>query len=104
MKQGSLNYGHKLQVTARMRFKVQAARMRFLCGVAGLTVRDKARSSAIHRNLCIELLLLCHEGSQPRLSGPLVLETTDIMEALNLSASWRRFSQVESRKEEVAGE
>lgn len=65
--------------------------------MAGLTLRDKAQSSAIQENLCIELLLLSIEGNQLRLFGLLVrmppqwaewgeavLETTDWEETLLL--------------------
>lgn len=98
MKHSSLDCSHKLQVvTARMRFKIQAARMRFLCVLAGLTVCDKVRSSAIHRNLCMELLLLCCEGSQPRLSVSLVSEMTahyGSIKSFSVLMKWR-FSQAE---------
>ena len=63
------NDGQELWVvTARMRLKIEAAEIRFLCRVAGLTLRDKV-SSAVEENLCIKLLLLCIEGNQLRWFG-----------------------------------
>ncbi len=44
----TLTYGHELWVvTERTRLQVQAAEMSFLCRVAGLSLRDRVRSSDI---------------------------------------------------------
>lgn len=53
-------------MTKRTRSLVQAAEMRFLCRMAGLTLRDRVRSSAIWEGLGVELLLLRSERSQLR--------------------------------------
>lgn len=74
----TLRYGRELRVvTARTRLTIQAAEMRFLRRVAGLSRCDKARSSATQGNLCIELLLLCIEGNQLRLFGLLARSPPD---------------------------
>ncbi|TWW59251.1 hypothetical protein D4764_06G0007810 [Takifugu flavidus] len=55
----TLTYGHELCVmTERTRSQVQAAKMSFLRRVAGLSLRDRVRSSAIREELGVELLLL----------------------------------------------
>ncbi|TWW80631.1 hypothetical protein D4764_01G0004460 [Takifugu flavidus] len=47
----TLTYGHELWVmTERTRSRVQAAEMSFLRRVAGLSLRDRVRSSAIRRS------------------------------------------------------
>ncbi|TWW62415.1 hypothetical protein D4764_04G0010620 [Takifugu flavidus] len=61
---------HELWVTERSR--VQAAEMSFLHRVAGLSLRDRVRSSAIWEELRVELLLLRVERSQMRWLGHLV--------------------------------
>jgi len=48
----TLTYGHELWVvTERMRSRIQAAKMSFLCGVSGLSLRDRVRSSNKQREL-----------------------------------------------------
>ena len=61
----TLTYGHELWVvTERTRSRVQAAEMSFLRRVAGLSLRDRVRSSAIREDLRVEPLLLSTERSQ----------------------------------------
>ncbi len=61
--------GHELWiVTERMRSWIQADEISFLCRVAGLSLRDRVRSSDIRRELGVEPLLLCSERSQLRAS------------------------------------
>ncbi|TWW73493.1 hypothetical protein D4764_15G0008870 [Takifugu flavidus] len=63
----TLTYGHELWVmTERTRSRVQAAKMSFLRRVAGLSLRDRVRSSAIREELAVEPLLLRVERSQMR--------------------------------------
>jgi len=59
-------------VTERMRSRIQAAEMSFLPRVAGLSRRDRVRSSDIRRELRVELLLLRFERSQLRWLGHLI--------------------------------
>ncbi|TWW77616.1 hypothetical protein D4764_12G0010060 [Takifugu flavidus] len=69
----TLTYGHELWVmTERTRSRVQAAEMSFLRRVAGLSLRDRVRSSAIREELGVEPLLLRVERSQMRWLGHLV--------------------------------
>ncbi|TWW81643.1 hypothetical protein D4764_01G0014580 [Takifugu flavidus] len=69
----TLAYGHELWVmTERTRSRVQAAEMSFLRRVAGLSLRDRVRSSAIREELGVKPLLLCVERSQIRWLGHLV--------------------------------
>ncbi|TWW73461.1 hypothetical protein D4764_15G0008550 [Takifugu flavidus] len=69
----TLTYGHELWVmTERTRSWVQAAEMSFLRRVAGLSLRDRVRSSAIQEELGVEPLLLRFERSQMRWLGHLV--------------------------------
>ncbi|KAK0156607.1 LINE-1 reverse transcriptase [Merluccius polli] len=69
----ALTYGHELWVvTERTRLRVQAAEMSFLCRVAGLSLRDRVRSSVIREELGVDLLLLRVERSQMRWLGHLV--------------------------------
>ncbi|TWW71143.1 hypothetical protein D4764_17G0006260 [Takifugu flavidus] len=69
----TLTYGHELWVmTERTRSRVQAAEMSFLRRVAGLSLRDRVRSSAIWEELGVEPLLLRIERSQMRWLGHLV--------------------------------
>ncbi|TWW55955.1 hypothetical protein D4764_09G0010050 [Takifugu flavidus] len=69
----TLTYGHELWVmTERTRSRVQAAEMSFLHRVAGLSLRDRVRSSAIREELGAESLLLRVERSQMRWLGHLV--------------------------------
>ena len=63
----TLTYGHELWVvTERTRSRIQAAEMSFLRRVAGLSLRDRVRSSDIRRELGVEPLLLRVERSQLR--------------------------------------
>ena len=60
----TLTYGHELwEVTKRMRSQVQAAEMNFLRRVAGLSLRNRVRSSAIWEALGVQLLLHCIKRS-----------------------------------------
>ncbi|TWW74403.1 hypothetical protein D4764_14G0004060 [Takifugu flavidus] len=69
----TLTYGHELWVmTKRTRSRVQAAEMSFLRRVAGLSLRDRVRSSAIREELGVEPLLLRVERSQMKWLGHLV--------------------------------
>ncbi|TWW64209.1 hypothetical protein D4764_03G0012170 [Takifugu flavidus] len=69
----TLTYGHELWVmTERTRSRVQAAEMSFLHRVAGFSLRDRVRSSAIREELGVEPLLLRVERSQMRWLGHLV--------------------------------
>ncbi|TWW79207.1 hypothetical protein D4764_10G0002370 [Takifugu flavidus] len=69
----TLPYGHELWVmTERTRSQVQAAEMSFLRRVAGLSLRDRVRSSAIREELGVESLLLRVERSQMGWLGHLV--------------------------------
>ncbi|KAM7380977.1 hypothetical protein PAMP_004240 [Pampus punctatissimus] len=55
----TLTYGHERWVmTERMRSRVQAAEMGFLHRVAGVSLRERVRSSAIREGLGVEPLLL----------------------------------------------
>uniref|UniRef100_A0A3P9D6Y1 Uncharacterized protein n=1 Tax=Maylandia zebra TaxID=106582 RepID=A0A3P9D6Y1_9CICH len=68
----TLTYGHELWVvTERTRSRIQAAEMSFLRRVAGLSLRDRVRSSAIREGLRVEQLLLHIERSQLRWFGHL---------------------------------
>ncbi|KAK0132400.1 Craniofacial development protein 2 [Merluccius polli] len=63
----ALTYGHELWVmTERTRSWVQAAKMSFLRRVAGLSLRDRVRSSVIREELGVDPLLL----RSTRLSEP----------------------------------
>ena len=55
-----------------MKLRVQAAEMGFLRRVAGVSLRDRVRSSAIREGLGVEPLLLCVERSQLRWFGHLM--------------------------------
>lgn len=69
----TLTYGHELWVvTEKMRSRIQAAEMSFLRRVAGLSLRDRVRSSDIREGLGVEPLLLHIERSQLRWFGHLV--------------------------------
>ncbi|TKS65493.1 LINE-1 reverse transcriptase -like protein [Collichthys lucidus] len=69
----TLTYGHELWVvTERTRSRIKAAEMSFLRRVAGLSLRDRVRSSAIREELRVEPLLLRIERSQLRWLGHLV--------------------------------
>ena len=56
----------------RMRSWVQAVEMGFLRRVAGVSLKDRVRSSAIQEGLGVEPLLLCVERSQLRWFGHLM--------------------------------
>ncbi|TWW70932.1 hypothetical protein D4764_17G0004150 [Takifugu flavidus] len=63
----TLTYGHELWVmTERTRSRGQVAEISFLRRVAGLSLRDRVRSSAIREDLGVEPLLLRVERSQTR--------------------------------------
>ncbi|XP_057696067.1 uncharacterized protein LOC130918404 [Corythoichthys intestinalis] len=63
----TLTYGHEIWVmTERTRLRIQAAEMSFLRRVAGLSLRDRVRSSVIREGLGVEPLLLHVERSQLR--------------------------------------
>ncbi|TKS65499.1 putative uncharacterized transposon-derived protein [Collichthys lucidus] len=63
----TLIYGDELWVVIeRMRSRIQAAEMSFLRRVAGVSLRDRVRSSAIREELRVELLLLRMERNQLR--------------------------------------
>ncbi|XP_071059967.1 anamorsin isoform X1 [Pseudochaenichthys georgianus] len=69
----TLTYGHEGWVmTERTRSRIQAAEMGFLRRVAGVSLRDKVRSSDIRERLGVEPLLLRVERSQLRWFGHLV--------------------------------
>ncbi|TWW77428.1 hypothetical protein D4764_12G0008180 [Takifugu flavidus] len=69
----TLTYGHELWVmTERTSSRVQAAKISFLRRVAGLSLRDRVRSSAIQEELVVEPLLLRVERSQMGWLGHLV--------------------------------
>uniref|UniRef100_A0A8C6KZ86 Reverse transcriptase domain-containing protein n=1 Tax=Nothobranchius furzeri TaxID=105023 RepID=A0A8C6KZ86_NOTFU len=69
----TLTYGHELWVvTERTRSRIQAAEMSFLRRVAGLSLRDRVRSSVIREGLGVDPLLLHIERSQLRWLGHLV--------------------------------
>ncbi|KAK3533936.1 hypothetical protein QTP70_034935, partial [Hemibagrus guttatus] len=68
----TLTYGHELWVmTERVRSRIQAAEMSFLCRVAGLSLRDRVRSSVTWEELGVEPLLLHIERGQLRWLGHL---------------------------------
>ncbi|TWW67330.1 hypothetical protein D4764_02G0003710 [Takifugu flavidus] len=98
----TLTYGHELWVmTERTRSRVQAAEMSFLRRVAGLSLRDRARSSAIREELGIEPLLLRVERSQMRRPpGRPRTRWGDYVSQL----AWERLGIPLDELEEVAGE
>ncbi|KAK3522749.1 hypothetical protein QTP86_032027, partial [Hemibagrus guttatus] len=68
----TLTYGHELWVmTERVRSRIQAAEMSFLCSVAGRSLRDRVRSSVTWEELGVEPLLLHIERGQLRWLGHL---------------------------------
>ncbi|KAK3513052.1 hypothetical protein QTP70_000210 [Hemibagrus guttatus] len=68
----TLTYGHELWVmTERVRSRIQAAEMSFLCRVAGRSLRDRVRSSVTREELGVEPLLLHIERGQLRWLGHL---------------------------------
>jgi len=69
----TLTYGNELWVvTKRVRLRIQLAEMSFLGRVAGLSLRDRVRSSDIRRELGVDPLLPRVERSQLRWSGHLI--------------------------------
>lgn len=63
-------YGHEQWIlTEKTRSRIQSEEMRFLRTVAGLTLRDKVKSSSIRASLQIEPLILHIEYSQLRWLG-----------------------------------
>ena len=65
-----LTYGHECWIlNEKMRYRVQAAKMRFLRKIRGLTLLDKVESADIRKSLNIESLLLRLERSQLRWYG-----------------------------------
>ncbi|KAK3519688.1 hypothetical protein QTP70_000998, partial [Hemibagrus guttatus] len=68
----TLTYGHELWVmTEKVRSRIQAAEMSFLCRVAGRSLRDRVRSSVTWEELGVEPLLLHIERGQLRWLGHL---------------------------------
>ncbi len=66
-------YGHELWVVSkRMRSRIQAAKISFLCGVSGLHLRDRVRSSDIRRELGVEPLFLRVKRNQLKWFGHLI--------------------------------
>ena len=66
----TLIYGHEQWVmTERIRSRIRAAEIRFLRRAAGLTLRDRIRSSSIRESLKAESLLLHIKRSQLRWFG-----------------------------------
>ena len=69
-------------MTERTRSRVQVAEMSFLRRVAGISLTDRVRSSAIREELGLEPLLLCLERSQLRWFGHLVrMPTWEVFQA-----------------------
>ena len=66
-----LTYSHEGVTIERSRSRIQAAEMGFLRRVAGISFRDRVRSSVIQERLGVEPLL-CIERSQLRWFGHLV--------------------------------
>ncbi|TWW71120.1 hypothetical protein D4764_17G0006030 [Takifugu flavidus] len=65
-----LTYGHQRWVmTERTRLQIQAAEMSFLRRVAGLSLRDRVRSSDIREGLGVEPLLLHIERKRKERRG-----------------------------------
>ena len=65
-----LTYGHECWImNEKVRSRVQAAEMRFLRRISGLTLLGKAKSAEIRESLNIESLLLRQERSQVRWYG-----------------------------------
>ncbi|CAF1534892.1 unnamed protein product [Adineta ricciae] len=69
----TLIYGHEHWVlTEKLRSRIQAAEMRFLRRISGLTIRDKIRSTNIRESLQVEPLLQHIERSQLRWLGHVI--------------------------------
>ncbi|KAK0138540.1 putative uncharacterized transposon-derived protein F52C9.6 [Merluccius polli] len=106
----ALTYGHELWVmTERTRSRVQAAEMSFLCRVAGLSLRDRVRSSVIREELGVDPLLLRVERSQMRWLGHLVLGNRtgclpDACLVRCLVLAWERLGIPQEKLDKVAGE
>ena len=58
-------------MTKRIIYRIQAAKMSFLCRVVGRSLRDRVRSSVTREELGVEPLLLHSERSQLRWLGHL---------------------------------
>ncbi|TWW54923.1 hypothetical protein D4764_0190400 [Takifugu flavidus] len=92
----TLTYGHELWVmTERTRSRVQAAEMSFLRRVAGLSLRDRVRSSAIREELGVE-----SRCSSARPPGRPRTRWRDYVSRL----AWERLGIPPDELEEVAGE
>ena len=68
-------------MTERMRSRVQAAEIGFLRRGAGVSLKDRVRSSAIREVLGVEPLLFCVEWSQLRWFGHLRASDEDATRA-----------------------
>ena len=67
----TLTYGHERWVkTKRMRSRVQAAEMGFLRRVAGVSLRDRVRSSAIREELGVEPVELVRASDKDATRAP----------------------------------
>uniref|UniRef100_A0A8C3A8W9 NADP-dependent oxidoreductase domain-containing protein n=1 Tax=Cyclopterus lumpus TaxID=8103 RepID=A0A8C3A8W9_CYCLU len=110
----TLTYGHELWVvTERTRSGIQAAEMSFLSRVAGLSLRDRVRSSDIRGELGVESLLLRVQRSQLRVitlayeSGVNLFDTAEVYASGRAETTlgnilkkkgWRRSSYVVTTK------
>ncbi|TWW71715.1 hypothetical protein D4764_16G0002120 [Takifugu flavidus] len=93
-----LTYGHHRWVmTERTRSRIQAAEMSFLRRVAGLSLRDRVRSSDIREELGVESVLL-HIEERPR--GQPRTRWRDYISRL----AWERLGVPLEELMEVAGE
>ncbi|KAK0142203.1 hypothetical protein N1851_020089 [Merluccius polli] len=102
----ALTYGHELWVVPeRTRSRVQAAEMSFLRTVAGLSLRDRVRSSVIREELGIDPLLLRVERSQARPTGrrPRGRPRTRWRDDVSRLA-WEHLGIPQEELDEVAGE
>ncbi|TWW76641.1 hypothetical protein D4764_12G0000310 [Takifugu flavidus] len=83
-----LTYGRQRWVmTERTRSRTQAAEMSFLPRVAGLSLRDRVRSSDIREGLGVEPLLLHIERSRGFVAGPGLAGTWFLTDLLLSSSS-----------------
>ncbi|KAK0145403.1 Actin-binding LIM protein 3 [Merluccius polli] len=89
----ALTYGHELWVvTERTRSRVQADEMSFLRRVAGLSLRDRVRSSVIREELGVDPLLLRVERRSAEVWHPMCKEAIRMEKKLRL----RRASETAS--------
>ena len=80
-------YVHEVWVmTERIRSRIQATKMSFLSWVAGLSLRDRVRSSVIRERLGVDPLLLDLERSQLRWFGHLVRKPPERLQREVLTA------------------